>query len=202
MKTDEAEQNLQVIRTLMERSTIYKRALRPIMWWAGIGAIVSAGAGYFLPGQYFRSQVFIPHWLITGLVILGGAFVLARRQALRDKETFWSPSARRVAQAMLPALLTGLAVTILWFFCDGGAELIVGAWAMLYGCALHAAGFFAPRGLRALGWLFLLFGMCWWLVLGTTSWASELSLYVLMGLIFGGLHLGYAICLTVTRRES
>jgi hypothetical protein len=186
----------------MERSTIYQRALRPIMWWAGLGAIVSAGVGCLWVCQHNPPHVFILHWLVTGLVILAGAFMLARRQASRDKEAFWSPSARRVAQAMLPALLTGLFVTIPVVIYGGSGKLIVGGWAMMYGCALHAAGFFAPRGLRVLGWLFLLCGMCWWTVLVTTSWASALSLHVVMGLIFGGLHLGYAICLTVTKRES
>jgi hypothetical protein len=191
-----AEQNLQVIRTLMERSAIYRRALGPIMWWAGFVAVASAGLGEWSSQQADGWPGFIRHWLVTGVAVVAGAFWLARRQARRDQELFWSPPARRVAQALLPALVVGLIVT---GFCFSAA-IVVGLWAMLYGCALHAAGFLAPKGLRLLGWCFILAGLGWWTMLYTSHWT--LGVNVAMGEIFGGLHLAYALYLTVTARES
>lgn len=201
MNSHQLEDNLLVIRTLMERSAIYRRALRPIMWWAGGLAVVSAAAGWWWPPPNIRTRFFIIHWVITGLLVLTGAFLLARRQAIKDGEPFWSLPARRVAQAILPCLFVGLILTIVFFNNDSGREALVGFWALLYGCALHAAGFFAPRGLRTLGWLFIVCGSGWWFVLATTTWAPGVWLYVVMGLIFGGLHLGYAIYLMVTAHE-
>jgi hypothetical protein len=42
-------------------------------------------------------------------------------------------------------------------------------WIVLYGCALHAAGFFTPRGLRVFGWAFVLGGcsaFVFWVLIG------------------------------------
>ncbi len=197
MKTNWAEQNLQVIRILMERSAIYQRALGPIMCWVGGVAWVSASLGL-----WWGEKQFILHWLGTGLVAVVGAFGLARRQARRDHEAFWSPPAQRVAQALLPPLVAAVVITgTTW----RGKELwqipMVGLWAVLYGCALHSAGFFAPRGLRTLGKLFLAAGLSW-LCLLQLQGKAVLPLHAAMGIIFGGLHLGYAFYLSVTKRES
>lgn len=203
MKTDWAEQNLQVIRTLMERSAIYQRALGPIMWWAGTVAVVSAGIGGVSLRRSEGGWSFFLHWLVTGAVVMAGAFWLARRQARREHEAFWSPSARRVAQAIVPPLLVALMLTgLVWEFGDAFDDAMVGLWAMLYGCALHTAGFFAPRGLRVLGWLFLASGLAWWMVMMNFSWGQTgWLIHLAMGIIFGGLHLGYAFYLTVIKRE-
>jgi hypothetical protein len=200
MKTDWAEQNLQVIRTLMERSTIYQRALGPIMWWIGGLATVSAAMGWWQAQSdgYYGDRFFL-HWTLTSVVAMGGAFGLARRQARKEGEAFWSPAARRVAQALLPAVVVGLIVTgFLWKNGLYAHAPMVGLWAMLYGCAVHAAGFFAPRGLRALGWVAIACGLGWWV---WTTGHDVARSHVAMGAIFGGLHLGYAVYLTVIKRE-
>jgi hypothetical protein len=179
----------------MERSAIYQRALGPIMWWAGGVAVASAVAGNWVGEERFFLQ-----WAVTGVVVVVGAFALARRQARRDSEPFWSLPARKVAAALLPPLTVGAIIT--GFFWDNtyAQSAIAGVWAMLYGCALHAAGFFAPRGLRVLGWLFIVSGLAWW---GLGQWHGNwVSLPVMMGVVFGGLHLGYAIYLTIAKRES
>ena len=46
-----------------------------------------------------------------------GAFLIARRQALKDREPFWSPPTRRVTQALVPPLLAGM--------CMGGLVLFI-----------------------------------------------------------------------------
>ena len=47
-------------------------------------------------------------WLGTAAFVVAGAFLIARRQAIKDHEPFWSPPTRRVAQALLPPLLAGM----------------------------------------------------------------------------------------------
>lgn len=201
MNNNLAEQNLQTIRTLMERSAIYRRALRPILWWASLVALVSATLGEWSASRTEEGLVFYGHWLVTGGVVLAGAFGLARRQARRDREPFWSPPARRVAQALAPALVVGLVLTAFCGKCGSCFRApMVGMWAILYGCGLHAAGFFAPKGLRLLGWCFILVGFGWWTMLLFTPW--EPGEHAAMGLIFGGLHGACAMYLTVTARES
>ena len=45
MDSNWASEQLQTIRTLMERSAIYRRALAPIMLVAGAAGVVAAGIG-------------------------------------------------------------------------------------------------------------------------------------------------------------
>jgi len=191
------EENLQVIRTLMERATLYRRALRPIMGLAGIGALLIA-----VMGRWFHdadTAGFAVHWFAGGVGVAAGALVLSRRQALRDREPFWSLPARRVILALVPPLSVGVIVTVLLLFeTQITPPWLVAFWALLYGCGLHAAGFFAPRGLQKLGFGFLFCGVS----VAGCPWLREGSPHLLMGSIFGGLHLGYALYLTVTTRES
>src|SRR5437660_8056531 len=94
---------------------------------------------------------------MVGAVALGGTLLLVRRQALRAGEALWSAPTRRVGQALLPSLFLGaIAGVLVWL--QGGADLLPGVWVVLYGCALHAAGFFMPRGMRLFGWCFVVAG--------------------------------------------
>jgi hypothetical protein len=89
-----AAEHLQVIRTLMERSAVYRRALAPIMIFNGIVGLAAAALGWSLridsPGG------FVFFWGVVSLVAAGGSFLLVRRQALKEAEPFWSPPTRRV----------------------------------------------------------------------------------------------------------
>src|SRR5947207_1292822 len=102
MESNWAAEHLQVIRTLMERSAVYRRALAPIMTFNGLlgvaAGIIGSTVGIDSP------KGFIGYWAGVGLSALAGSFVLVRRQALRESEPFWSPPTRRIAQALLPAL--------------------------------------------------------------------------------------------------
>jgi len=74
---------------------------------------------------------------------------------LQADEEFWSPPTRRVAQVMAPLLLAGLGFGVLEFLNTGGRDSIrlIALWMVLYGGALHAAGFFMQRGLKLVGWV-------------------------------------------------
>lgn len=217
METNWAAENLQTIRTLMERSALYRRALAPVMSFAGGVGILAATAGVLLHIE--TEQAFIGYWIGVALVGLAGAFFLVRRQALKSSEAFWSPPTRRVAIALLPCLTVGLCLGILGFVLssqpqvgdpptgmadDRGPLIMLSAiWAILYGCALHAAGFFTSRGLRLFGWVFIVsgFGVLFFLVAGhrqdypDATWQDA---HWLMGGLFGLLQLAYGVYLYFT----
>jgi len=50
------------------------------------------------------ARAFCAWWLATAVVAVVAALLLSRRQALKDREPFWSPPTRRVTQALLPPL--------------------------------------------------------------------------------------------------
>ena len=205
MDADSANEALQVIRTLMERSAIYRRALSPIMIFLGILGLVGSVIG---AGLQIQSAVpFGLYWMTLSFLGVVGAFLLARRQAIKDREQFWSPATKRVAQAVLPSLFVGAVVGFIFTFALGNQLSFSWAlpvtWILLYGCALHAAGFFTPRGIRLLGWLFILGGCS----LTLSSLAVNVRLaytqsHLIMGIFFGGLQLAYGIYVHFTDSSS
>ena len=93
MNSNWAEQNLKIIRTLMERTAVYRRALAPIMILAGVIGLAGGVAGWRL--NLASNTGFLLFWLGMAMISLAGALLLVRRQALKDGEPFWSPPARR-----------------------------------------------------------------------------------------------------------
>ena len=202
MDTNWASENLQVIRTLMERSTLYRRALAPVMFLSGVIGTASALVARLLPLE--TNSRFALYWLAVGIVTILAALLLVRRQALKDAEPFWSVPTRRVIQALLPAFLVGLLAGFFNVLNQNPwhAGLLAQLWVIVYGCALHAAGFFMPRGIRLFGWLFVLGGCT--LTFATQSnpalRSTEAAHYV-MGGFFGLLHLAYGIYLFFSEKR-
>ncbi len=199
METNWAAEHLQTIRTLMERSAVYRRALAPIMVWTGIVGTAGGILGWKL--KIGDDRAFLDFWSVVALLAIVGSFLLVRRQALKDSEPFWSPPTRRVAQALLPPLFMGAFINALLRFVDAGVEpyFFIYIWLSLYGCAVHAAGFFMPRGMKLFGWLFI-FTSCALFVFGARTRIGSISPHLLMAATFGGLHLAYGAYLYLTER--
>lgn len=195
---------MQTIRLLMERSAVYRRALAPIMSTAGIMGLLAAAAGLCYHIESPRS--FAALWLGTACVAVAAAFVLARRQAFKEAEPFWSPPTYRVAQALLPPLLSGLVMGGFQALPESNATsgiFMTLIWLFFYGCALHSAGFFMVRGIKWFGWIFILGAISLLLFMrlapaamvpGAANW--------IMGLFFGALHFAYGIYLYFTETKT
>ena len=199
MEQHVAAEHLQVIRTLMERSAIYRRTLRPIMIYVGAVGSGAALGGIALGIEPLRA--FCAWWLGAALVAIAGAFAIARRQALEDGEPFWSPPALRVTQALLPPLAAGLLLSLALMAAGPGQLrwLFVAGNVLFYGCAVHAAGFSMPRGMKLFGWLMIvLAGAVLLARLAFAPDATALVDHALMGGFFGGAHLAYGAYLFIT----
>jgi hypothetical protein len=209
MQPDWAEENLQVIRVLMERSAVYRRALAPVMGLVGVTGIAAATLG--ATRGFEGSRLFAAYWAAVALVCLVEAFLLIRRQAVRELEPFWTPPTRRVAQAVSPAFFAGLAMAIVFFAMDtperGVVLPLVPIWMALYGLAMHAAGFFMTRGFRLFGWGYVLAGL---IGIGNCQFhfTSSLGLpdfpfgssNIAMGALFGGGHVACSLYLSFTEK--
>jgi len=210
METNQAAENLQVIRTLMERSALYRRALAPVMIFCGVLGSAAAAIGLMLKIQHPRS--FILFWDAVAGLALAGSFLLVRRQALKDSEPFWSPPTRRIGSALLPPLTAGfaLSLTVLTKFAPNDDPDIVAlfwvplAWVVLYGCALCAAGFFTSRGIKLFGWGLIVAACVLFTAVNPNSFDRFPVQYShgVMAIFFGALHLAYGIYLYFTEQRK
>jgi hypothetical protein len=204
MESNLAADHLQTIRTLMERSALYRRALALIMLFAGLLGLAAAATGLLCHLDSIRA--FGVLWLGTAVVAVIGAFIIARRQALKDGEKFWSPPTRRIAQALLPPLTAGTCVSlvtigVLGNNLEGGFNLIMTlVWMLFYGCAIHSAGFFMPRGMKLFGWIFIGFACGTLCFIAIVQPQTGINAHWFMGFFFGVLHLAYGTYLYLTEK--
>ena len=207
MKPNWAEENLQTIRTLMERSALYRRALAPIMILCGVIGMVGGVVGANLHMDSDANFLFF--WAGTAGIALAGTFFLVRRQALKDSEPFWSPPTKRISQALLPAFLIAGFATVISAYMLGAHNrdehiIFVILWTWFFGCGVHAAGSFVQRGMKIFGWMFVVIGcgLFAFFIMDDQNLRGLCSPHLLMAVIFGGLHLAYGIYLYFTEKKN
>ena len=203
-----ASAQLQIIRTLMERVALYRRALAPCSLLAGAAGIVAALLGSVLAVATVSG--FLLLWISTAVLTLSGVFLMIRRDAVRNTEPFWTPPTRRVATAFLPPIAVAAAATALlpsWMGSEARwiPALLASVWMACYGLGLHAAGFFMPRGIRWLGWVFLTASAMLPALLDPQARSGPggfAAANAMMGLGFGGIHLAYGLYLRITQSPA
>jgi hypothetical protein len=199
-----AEEDLRVIRSLMERATIYRAISAPTALVAGLLSICAAGAIFLNNetrlnlGFQITSREFAFVWLVVLLISLAVNAFFIRREALRSGRPFISPAMKLALRAIVPCLFIPLAVTV-WFFQTGylGNQelLLVTVWIGFYGLALLSTSLFAPHSLTVLGWAFLLTSVAVPLLDRAieSDFAADIP-DLAMGTAFGLYHLIYAAC--------
>lgn len=198
-----ATEHLQIIRTLMERAVLYRRALSPVMLAAGLMGSVAAAASLLLPVQTPRA--FVLYWVLVAALTASMNLLQVRQQALKNAEPFWSSPTRRVAEAVQPGFIIG-AFAALWFWWYGKAEqlwILPGIWTLAYGCLLHASGFIMLRSIRRFGMVSLAFGALQILIgTGTSALQTLGAAHLFMGLQFGALQLLFGVYLHFTESKE
>ena len=195
-----AEEDLRVIRSLMERATVYRAISAPAALVAGFLSIFAAAAIY-LNGQtginrLAQGRAFAAIWLIVLILAVAANAFFIWREAKKDGRAFISSGMKLSLRAITPNLLIPAVVT-LWFLVSGykGAteqELVV-VWIAFYGLALLSTAFFAPRSLVCLGWAFLLTALALPALKNVVGDLPANLANVAMGITFGLYHLIYAV---------
>ena len=97
------------------------------------------------------------------------------------------------------------ALIFLWLEPGGALAVwwLVPGWMALYGCALHAAGFFMPRGFKII-WLgiYRRRRACWAQCCALAGRPPFLMANWAMGVLFGGAHLAYGVYLYFTEQRG
>jgi len=206
-----AEEDLRVIRTLMERATIYRAISAPTALVGGVLSILSAvfihlsNQSQSLIGRPIRPREFVFIWIdvLILTVVMNALFVW--REARSSGRPFISPGMKLALRAIAPNLIVP-AIFTLWFLKIGflGAvelELVV-IWVVFYGLALLSTALFAPRSLAILGWAFLLTGVSVPVIANAVEGLPDNVPTMVMGLTFGLYHLIYAACTWSRKRDA
>ncbi len=192
MDSRQAARNLEVIRTLMERTVQYQFLTAR----AGLAAGTLAGAGSlaFLVLDAANPWQF---GIIWAFVFGGSLFATVLGTAVRSQESgerLWSRPARTVVTALAPSLFAALALSVL-FFSWGQHLWLPGVWMLCYGQGALATAAYAPTPIRWLGLATLFLGAVA-LALGP-AWAA-----LMMGLGFGLGHFVLGTLLLVSERRA
>jgi hypothetical protein len=196
MNASQAARNLELIRTLMERTVQYQlltaRAGLSAGCLAGLGAVV-----FLLPGMDANNP---SHFgAIWGTVFVGSLLATCVGTVMRSRERgekIWSRPARAVLLALAPSIFAALVLSVYFFWRGEGEHLwLPGIWMLCYGQGALATAAYAPSPIRSLGVVALLAGTLT-LLLGP-PWAT-----LMMGLTFGLGHIGLGIALLISERRQ
>jgi hypothetical protein len=193
MDPQQAARNLEVIRTLMERTTQYQfltaRAGLAAGTLAGIGALA------FLLLDAGDPAVFGAVW---GMVFVGSLLATCLGTAMRSQEcgeNVWTRQTRTVVTALAPSLFAALVLTA-FFFVRGDHLWLPGVWMLCYGQGALATAAYAPAPIRKLGVTVLGLG-------ALTLALGPAAAVIMMGLVFGLGHIALGIVLlSIERRQS
>jgi hypothetical protein len=192
MDPRQAARNLEVIRTLMERTTQYQ--LLTARAGLAAGTLAGLGALLFLVLDQKDPWQFGAVW--AG-VFFGSVFATCLGTVLRSRqrgERVWSRQARVVLLALAPSLFAALVLSV-FFFARGEHLWLPGVWMLCYGQGALATAAYAPSPIRSLGVTALLMG-------GLTLWLGTDWAVPMMGLVFGLGHIGLGVALLWAERRS
>ena len=192
MDARQAARDLEVIRTLMERTCQYQLLTARAGLAAGSLAVVGSVLLWLgdWPGP-------IPFGVVWGLVFLGSLLATWLGTVARGRqrgERVWSRQARAVVLALAPSLLAAGVLSV-FFFARGMYLWLPGVWMLCYGQGALATAAYAPRPICWLGAAFLGLGALT-LALGP-DWSVPM-----MGLAFGLGHIGLGVVLLLAERRQ
>ena len=202
MNATEAEEHLRIIRSLMERATIYRAISAPTALVGGLASLLAGGVSHFLETSKSRLATnpedagrFLFIWSLVLFVTAAANWWFLRREAGARGGQVFSPAMKKALGALFPPMFAGGILT-LCVFSPGGHVLLPMIWMIFYGLGLLSAGQFSPQAIPRLGWAFLLAGLA---TAALTAFLTPVpaflaSPHLLMATSFGGLHLLYAAC--------
>jgi hypothetical protein len=196
--SDSASRQLRVIRSLMERATIYRSISAPT---ALVGGLLSLGgfATAYYAKQYQQHPLSPTEFLVVWLVILAltcfANLIFLWSSSMRRDEPFFSAGMKCAMTSLAPAFFVAAVLTPLLMHRPIQLALM---WITLYGVGLLATQHFAPRSIIVLGITFFLSGctllVCWKHLFMPDAHIEPTALTVsgIMAATFGVFHLAYA----------
>lgn len=194
MDATRASENLEVIRTLMERTCQYELLTAR----AGLiaGTLAGIGALSFFVLEATNPWAFGIVWLSVFVGSLITTCLCTIFRARERGEPIWSRQAKAVVLALTPATFVAMILTV-FFFRQGWHLWLPGVWMLCYGQGALATSTYAPTPIRVMGWLMFPLGAV------TLTLGPQWSI-LMMGLAFGAGHgwLGGTLLLAERRQRN
>ena len=214
---EQAADHLKVIRSLMERATVYRTISWPTALFGGALAVILAAVLFFreqatIAGEaaaekLISEEAWIICWMVALIVVGSFNTFLISRKSKREGRPLFSPGLKMALWAIVPPMLaggvmgTGLITSQTATPAEGAA-----VWVVCYGLALLSTRGFAPKSILRLGWVFLITGLAAF----TYAWSDGqnplpvvgapdhmespmLEANLIMGITFGVFHIVYGL---------
>jgi hypothetical protein len=202
---EEAVEQLRVIRSVMERATIFRALSGETALIGGAAALAAAWLSEGRQGWTWAS------WWLGGLaLVLAFNVFQIHRMRVAHQRPFWSSGLKVALRGALPSLIAGgfLGLLFVRSGTPGADRQAACIWILHYGLALLAIREFAPKSMVWLGWAFVIFGVG--SLAGVTMvvdvfarWIFHTNASHLMAIAFGGFHLIYGgLIVTTSQREQ
>jgi hypothetical protein len=144
--TDRATESLDFIRSTIARSAPFTAV--PGRGGMGMGAVGLAAA--WISSSQPAPRAWLTTWILAAAVAVAIGLLAMWRKAQAAGMPLWSAAGRRFAQAFVPALAAGAALTAA-AAAEGRESHLAGTWLLLYGAAVIAAASASVRVLTAFG---------------------------------------------------
>lgn len=208
--SEKALNQLNLIRKMMEKATVYRALSAPAAIFGGLVAVL-LGLYFLLQdknGEFVDGAHYFWTWVVA-LIIADSfnAFLLFKR-AKREGSKFISSGVKLTILRTAPAAIAGAIIS--FEAAKNDIELCTLVWILCYGAALLAMGEVAPRSLKRLGWSFIVFGTVFFLIwmkfkaaLSPVLGIGYLgSASIMMIATFGILHIGHGIGVLIRKGKN
>jgi hypothetical protein len=182
---DHAMDSLRYIRETMERAGSFTAVPGPGAMLMGATALAAAALAVRQPDLAMRLAI----WLAAAVLAMAVGICGAARKARRAGESLFNAPGRRFIGGFIPPLAVGALLTLA-LFRGGAADLIPGAWLLLYGTGVVAGGAASVRIVPLMGLCFMAAGAA--ALFAPAAWGIPL-----LAAGFGGLHILFGCIITV-----
>jgi hypothetical protein len=174
-----AMDNLRYIRETMERAGTFTA----VSGWGEVVIGITAIGAAVIAGRQSRPMAWVTVWLVEAALAAAISLTFMRAKARAAKVPLLTGPIRKLVLSFSPPMVVGVLLTAL-FVQRGLVSLLPGAWMLLYGTGVVAAGTYSVRIVPVMGAGFMVLGGV--ALFAPMSWAGAL-----MTLGFGGLHIGF-----------
>ena len=208
--SEKALNQLNLIREMMEKATVYRALSAPAAIFGGFLAVL-LGLYFLLQdknGEFVDGSHYFWTWVVALIIADSFNALLLFKRAKREGSKFISSGVKLTILRTAPAAIAGAIIS--FEAAKNDIELCTLVWILCYGAALLAMGEVAPRSLKRLGWSFIVFGTVFFLIwmkfkaaLSPVLGIGYLgSASIMMIATFGILHIGHGIGVLIRKGKN